>query len=112
MTSGYVYLIQCVGTTYYKIGITRQNVESRVNALQIGSPHELKLVMMFLSGNAEEAEAWVHKALAHCRFRGEWFDLGPQEICDFVLAMLPVLPKYSKTSSIPMMVGYEPLPKE
>ena len=107
-TEGYVYLIQCVDTTYYKIGITRQNVEDRVKALQTGSPHELKLVMMFLSKNAEEAEAWVHKALAQHRRRGEWFDLKEQGFCDFVLAMMPGLPEYVKTSSIPMMVGYVP----
>lgn len=91
---GYIYLIRCEGTTYYKIGITRANAENRVKALQTGCPFNLQLVMMFRTNTPEETEAWAQTVLEGRRVNGEWFDLDPQAFCDFIVAINPIMVDY------------------
>ncbi len=94
---GYIYVIQCVGSTYYKIGITYKSIDSRLKALQTGCPYDLLMVMAFATQDPEGDEHRVHELLKDCKMRGEWFDLAdPQRFADVILTILP------------MMVGYVP----
>lgn len=73
----YLYLIHCVGTKYYKIGISANPIE-RLVALQLCNPIKLELLMTFGFSSRQaslEAEAWAHKGLSKYAVRGEWFAL-------------------------------------
>ena len=74
--AGFVYVISCEGSLYYKIGITRNNPKDRLSALQTGCPHRLSLYMIAPVMNMEEVEATLHKWIDSRRVNGEGFDLS------------------------------------
>ena len=73
---GFVYLM--FGGELWKIG-KALNVASRKKQLerQIGKP--LELLHTIQSDDYSRAEAEMHHQYRHCRIRGEWFNLGPDE---------------------------------
>lgn len=78
--SGFVYFIapealycRDEDTQLVKIGHTRNNPESRLAALQCGSPLILDL-FAYTPGDALLERAF-HEAFAECRSHGEWFFL-------------------------------------
>lgn len=82
----YAYLIQCVGTNYYKIG-TAHSPEEKLKELQIGSPYPLKLVLacrMLSKDEAATAENQIYKTLKKYSVRGEWFEV-PDDNDDDIL---------------------------
>lgn len=70
---GFVYFIRAGRTNAVKIGYA-SNVESRLRELQCANASPLHL-LGFMPGTLEDEWAW-HERFAHCRIRGEWFDLG------------------------------------
>ena len=59
----------------FKIGIT-QNIEDRINALQIGNPVEIKLHHREAFPSIREAsnfERIIHRCFSSHHMRGEWF---------------------------------------
>lgn len=70
---GYVYLIQMGDTLYHKIGLAIDSPIDRLAELQVSSPYELRLIESYLVGSPVLLEREIHKALAYCRARGEWF---------------------------------------
>ena len=91
----YIYIIQCVGSTYYKIGITQGSVDKRLKSLQTGCPYDLLMVMAFFTSNPEADEHRVHELLKQYRVRGEWFDLGhPSKYAELIFALNPLLENY------------------
>lgn len=61
---------------YVKIGFTdKDDVQQRLNALQIGNARELKLLGTILGGREEEA--LLHRVFDGFRVRGEWFMTAP-----------------------------------
>lgn len=91
---GYIYVIHCSGSTYYKIGITHSGIDSRLQSLQTGCPYKLIVAMMFATANPEADEYRLHKLLVDCRVQGEWYDLDPQRFADVIFAINPLLVGY------------------
>lgn len=91
---GYVYLIHCDGSTYYKIGITYNSPVQRMKELQTGCPYKLTMVMAFAVVNPEAEEYRLHEQFIERRTTGEWFDLDPQAFADVILAINPLLVGY------------------
>lgn len=80
MKAGYVYVIKDVSVTgYHKIGRTN-NPERRLREFTVKLPFETHLVMLIESENAAALEKSLHSLLNYTRIRGEWFDLGHDEI--------------------------------
>lgn len=75
--SSYVYLIECVGSDFYKIGYAT-NPEQRVKELQIGCPYELRMVNSFPGGINEERE--LHARYNNSAIRGEWFQISKSSL--------------------------------
>ena len=73
---GYIYFIEAVGTPYTKIGLTSKNPFLRINQLQTGCPHELRMSACYWVPDIQTAEKKVHGRFATYRKRGEWFDLS------------------------------------
>ncbi|HDZ14843.1 hypothetical protein LCGC14_1411960 [marine sediment metagenome] len=73
----YLYIINCVGTDYYKIGVS-DRPKSRVVTLQTGCPYCLELVKKYAFKTKLEAyaaEAVTHRVLNDHLVHGEWFKL-------------------------------------
>ena len=74
---GFVYLM--FDGELWKIG-KALNIASRKKQLerQVGKP--LELLHSIKSDDYSRAEAEMHFRYKHCRIRGEWFNLSPQEL--------------------------------
>ena len=73
----YLYIINCTGTDYYKIGVSDRPT-ARLATLQTGCPLELNLLIKYsfkAKLEAYAAEAVAHRALKEHAIRGEWFEL-------------------------------------
>lgn len=70
---GSIYFIKAENSTRVKIGFTELTPESRLAALQTGSPEKLILLGSFDGTMTDERNA--HKALALHRLSGEWFEM-------------------------------------
>lgn len=75
--SSYVYLIECVGSDFYKIGYAA-NPEQRLKELQIGCPYELNIANTFPGGLLEEKE--LHARYTNSAVRGEWFQINKDSL--------------------------------
>ncbi len=88
----YVYLINLVGTDFYKIGFTKHHPEKRLKTLQTGTPMNLELIKFFRSEFASKIEASLHNQLQHKKFqkddfnylKGEWFEFGKSDVDNFI----------------------------
>lgn len=73
--NGYVYVIHCEGTTFYKIGISKKNYNDRLYNLQSGCPFELEMIYVSHSDDHRRLEKELHNKFKDKCVRGEWFDL-------------------------------------
>jgi Meiotically up-regulated gene 113 len=74
----HIYVVRAGQTNFFKIGIA-VNVTYRLFQLQNGNHEELTVFKSWPSGERWEtrfAERNIHRFLAHCRVRGEWFELN------------------------------------
>lgn len=70
-----IYVIQATGTDYFKVGYT-SDIDKRLQTLQIGCPHKLKIIATLDAGEyTETTEKFIHTLLRPYRVRGEWFQL-------------------------------------
>ena len=76
---GYIYLIHCVGTTYYKIGRTK-NLKNRLQMLQTGCPFDLKVIASASSYNLISNEKYLHNLFKDKKFSNEWYDFNNYEL--------------------------------
>lgn len=81
---GYVYLINMIGTNYYKIGHTTRDVEIRLNELRTGNPQPLELVNLYETDNYVKLESWLHRLNASKKKEGEWFEFEEDFINNFI----------------------------
>ncbi len=76
-----VYLLKCLGTNFYKIGIAK-NVDSRIDNLQPSCPLEIFEVtskVMISRTQALLFEEDLHLKYADKRVHHEWFKLSNEE---------------------------------
>lgn len=81
---GYVYLINMVGTNFYKIGHTTRDVEIRLNELSTGNPEPLELVNYYKTDNYIKLESWLHRSYKAKKKEGEWFEFDEEFVNEFV----------------------------
>jgi hypothetical protein len=79
---GFVYLIRCGNSDFYKIG-KATNVKSRRDNLQIGCPYYLQVVATLETSNPQYLEKRLHKRFEAKRTYGEWFKLTLAEVEEF-----------------------------
>lgn len=73
----YVYIVHAVGTSTYKIGISK-NPTKRVRDMQTSCPLPLQLISKIRCKDAHAAEESLHALLGKYHVRGEWFTLDDQ----------------------------------
>lgn len=78
-----VYFINCLGTSFCKIGIS-VNVCSRISNIDVATPHRLIVLGLIDFGDYKEVERILHKSLSFFHIKGEWFNLTEEiqkEVC-------------------------------
>jgi hypothetical protein len=84
---GYIYLVG--GNNVYKIGKSK-DVPSRLRAL-LQLPFKTKLIHTIPTSDMVWAENYLHRAFAHRRLNGEWFDLAPHDV-DWICGLTALNP--------------------
>lgn len=79
----YVYLIQSLENSYYKIGASK-HPEKRISQLQTGNSSELRLIKKYQSEFANQIEKTLQRRYSHLRKEGEWFDMGISNEVSFI----------------------------
>ena len=78
---GHVYIIQMLGTNYYKIGMTAQeNPYKRIEAAKTYAPLGIKEIKIIESVYPYKLEKELHKDFKHKRKNGEWFELDTNDL--------------------------------
>ena len=78
-----VYFIRCLGTDYYKIGISQSFVH-RILSISSSNPHKIKILKVWKPSRYKEFEKILLKSLSYYRIKGEWFVLT-EEIAKQIL---------------------------
>ncbi len=76
---GYLYVIKCIGTDFYKIGKS-YNVKKRLQSLNVACPLDLELVFKVKVDEYSLAEIKIHKQFLDYRHKGEWFVFNAEEL--------------------------------
>ena len=71
--TGFVYIIHCKGSHYYKIGKTIGTLVRRIGTMQVGIPFDLVLIDSVKCDNHSNVEKYMHDAYRSHKVRGEWF---------------------------------------
>jgi len=71
----YIYLIQSLENSYYKIGVSK-HPQKRIKEHQTGNPSPTKLIEVYPSDFAYKIEKVLHRRYAYLKKEGEWFDLS------------------------------------
>jgi predicted GIY-YIG superfamily endonuclease len=79
----YVYLIQSLEDSRYKIGVSK-HPKKRVQQLQTGNSSELKLIESYQSEFAYQIEKTLQRRYSYLKKEGEWFDLSIKEDVSFL----------------------------
>jgi hypothetical protein len=79
----YIYLIQSLENSYYKIGVSK-HPKKRIKELQTGNASELRLVDTYQSEYANKIEKTLQRRYSHLQKEGEWFDMGISNEVSFV----------------------------
>lgn len=74
----YVYLVGAPNGLV-KIGIAK-DLETRMRALQLGSPVPVTLLLAKIIKNGKDLETDLHSQFAAYRAHGEWFELSDEQI--------------------------------
>ena len=77
-----IYLIRN-GEGHYKIGYTERNISKRLNELQTATATELQVICTFETKLASKIERILHRLYNSKRMKGEWFDLGINDVTGF-----------------------------
>ena len=81
---GFVYLIgdkERFG--YYKIGVTRGNVNKRLKTLQTGNSGELYIEKIHETDKPFAVENLLHNRYSYKQAINEWFELDLEEVTNF-----------------------------
>lgn len=79
----YVYLIQSLENSYYKIGLSI-HPNKRIKELQTGNSSELKLIETYQSKFAHIIEKTLQRRYSHLRKEGEWFEFSISNEVSFI----------------------------
>jgi hypothetical protein len=77
---GYVYVIECPERQLIKVGMTNGAPARRLAQLQTGQPDPLRLLYAWAVLDAARAERCMHQLLAAQHYRGEWFNVTPDQV--------------------------------
>lgn len=79
-----LYILKEKDTNNYKIGYTKNSIDSRIKSLQTGNSNEIIEYASFESDYAIKIETALHNLHSIYNKRGEWFEFTEDEISEIV----------------------------
>ncbi len=76
----HVYVLRSGNEDVFKIGRTRQDVDSRRRGLATGNPHPLTVFDVIETEHEALCETLLHRRFRSRRVSGEFFAVGPEEL--------------------------------
>lgn len=70
---GYIYVINCENSNFYKIGMTKNKPYARLVNLQVSCPHKLILKKFLKKHNPRTVEKRFAQKFKQYNIRGEWY---------------------------------------
>jgi hypothetical protein len=78
---GKVYILEEMGDNLrYKIGFTKNSVESRVKPLRTGNSDDIMVIFEYETVNYKAVETMIHRLYFKQHHRLEWFTMTSEEI--------------------------------
>lgn len=74
-----VYIFHMEGTDFYKIGYSN-NIEKRLQTLQVSSPFNLSVIWQLKIWFPQEAERYLHQLFKEKKVKNEWFMLSQDDL--------------------------------
>jgi len=97
--TGYdVYLINCKGTEFYKIGISK-NPQNRIYSMSTSNPYDLICILTIQLPNfkdAEYVEALFHETYSFYNKKNEWFTFSSKILGAVIKDMFDIYQTYNK----------------
>lgn len=87
MKKGFVYLLKMTNEhaeNFYKIGITKNDVNKRIKQLQTGNHNEITVANTFETKHYFKIESMLHRKFASNHTRGEWFEIEEEKASQFI----------------------------
>lgn len=84
--TGVIYLINAIGTDYYKIGISG-NLKRRLRDLSSANPFNIQLLVFKDDLHAFDTEQFLHEKYHKYAIKNEWFDF-PLTIVEEIIKLL------------------------
>jgi len=81
---GLVYLIEDVNNNTFKIGVTKQKIETRLKKLQTGNSTELRVKYLYECKYPFRLESMLHMYYSEYVELNEWFGLPKDKIETFL----------------------------
>lgn len=81
---GLVYLIEDVNNNTFKIGVTKQKIETRLKKLQTGNSTELQVKYLYECKYPFRLESMLHMYYSEYIELNEWFGLPKDKIETFL----------------------------
>lgn len=96
-----IYFIGIEGLPYVKIGYTCKTANRRLKVLEIGCPFPLEVVRAIrITGQLERPfEKAFHRHFKKFHFRGEWYEVTPEQIDAAIQKLLPISFHYENHSN-------------
>lgn len=85
--AGYIYLVQAVGISRFKIGKTRVCVLKRIDELQTGCPLRIRYIYHACVEEMNRIEKELHLTFSSSRVIGEWFSLTHEQVSECIQLM-------------------------
>ncbi len=90
----FIYLLRAPRLSRFKIGCAT-NVKQRCSAINTASPCEVVLVAYFATNQSRKIEAALHQKYARFHVKGEWFELGKNQVQE----LLDTFHQYEESNS-------------
>ena len=81
-----IYLVNAENTDLYKIGYTSVGAETRLKALQTGSPYKLNIIKQ--ADGSISKEKYIQNWFYYKKTRGEWFKFNDDDVKNVIDMML------------------------
>lgn len=79
----FVYLIQSLESSKYKIGVSNKPLK-RLKQIQTGNAEEIRLVTQYETSNYGQIEKYFHRKYEYLNTIGEWFNLTLEDELSFI----------------------------
>ena len=81
LNRGFVYLL-CDGEKF-KIGMTKQEIQKRIQELQTGNPNEIWCHSYYETNYPLKIEKMMHNKHRMSNIKNEWYDMTVEEVYNF-----------------------------